>query len=34
VESRRVEYDIGEAQRRILDAGLPSRLAERLDRGV
>jgi predicted phosphodiesterase len=34
VESRRVEYDIGEAQRRILDAGLPPRLAARLDRGI
>ena len=26
----RVEYDIAEAQLRILDAGLPSALAERL----
>ena len=34
VESRRVDYNIAEAQRRILDAGLPLRLATRLERGV
>ena len=30
----RTEYPIGLAQRRILDAGLPSLLAERLEIGV
>lgn len=31
---RRVEYDIGAAQKKILKAGLPPRLAERLAHGV
>ena len=30
IEIRRLDYDIGAAQRKILDAGLPPRLAERL----
>jgi len=30
IELRRLDYDIGKAQRKILDAGLPPRLAERL----
>lgn len=34
VEFRRAEYDIATAQKKILDAGLPSFLAERLARGV
>jgi len=33
VRFRRVEYDIAEAQRRILDAGLPAFLAQRLEFG-
>ncbi len=33
VELRRVEYNIEGAQRRIIDAGLPAFLAERLERG-
>ena len=31
---RRVEYDIAQAQQRIITAGLPARLAERLAQGV
>ena len=34
IEFRRVEYDIKTAQERILAAGLPERLASRLDRGA
>lgn len=34
VELVRVEYDIAAAQKKILDAGLPRRLAERLARGA
>ncbi len=34
IEFRRVEYDIKTAQERILAAGLPERLAMRLDRGA
>jgi hypothetical protein len=34
VELRRVEYDIPAAQKKILDAGLPERLAMRLEAGV
>jgi len=34
LEFRRVGYDITTAQRKILDAGLPAFLAERLSRGV
>jgi predicted phosphodiesterase len=34
IEFRRVEYDIKTAQERILAAGLPERLATRLDRGA
>lgn len=34
IEFRRVEYDIKTAQQRILAAGLPERLASRLDRGA
>ena len=30
IELRRLEYDIATAQRKILEAGLPPRLAERL----
>lgn len=30
IEIRRLDYDIGKAQKKILDAGLPPRLAERL----
>lgn len=30
IELRRLDYDIGKAQKKILDAGLPPRLAERL----
>src|SRR5687768_9457474 len=30
IELRRLDYDIGKAQQKILDAGLPPRLAERL----
>ena len=30
IELRRLEYDIASAQKKILDAGLPERLAERL----
>ncbi len=30
IELRRLEYDIAAAQKKILDAGLPERLAERL----
>ncbi|MCS7336923.1 MAG: metallophosphatase family protein [Verrucomicrobiae bacterium] len=33
IELRRVEYDIAKAQRKILEAGLPERLAERLAYG-
>ena len=33
VTLHRVEYDIAEAQRRILAAGLPQRLADRLAQG-
>jgi len=33
VELRRLEYDIPAAQKKILDAGLPERLAERLEYG-
>jgi len=33
IEIRRVEYDIGKAQKKILDAGLPGILAERLGEG-
>lgn len=33
IELRRVEYDIAKAQRKIIDAGLPERLAERLAYG-
>lgn len=34
IELRRVEYDVAAAQRRIIDAGLPVLLAERLALGV
>jgi diadenosine tetraphosphatase ApaH/serine/threonine PP2A family protein phosphatase len=34
IEFRRVDYDINTAQERILAAGLPERLASRLDRGA
>lgn len=30
IELRRLDYDIPKAQKKILDAGLPPRLAERL----
>jgi len=30
IELRRLDYDIATAQKKILDAGLPPRLAERL----
>ena len=33
IELRRLEYDIAAAQKKILDAGLPPRLAERLAYG-
>ena len=33
IELRRLDYDVGKAQRKILDAGLPPRLAERLALG-
>lgn len=33
IEIKRVQYDIGKAQRKMLDAGLPERLAHRLMRG-
>jgi predicted phosphodiesterase len=33
IELRRVDYDIAAAQKKILDAGLPERLAERLEFG-
>jgi predicted phosphodiesterase len=33
IELRRLEYDIAAAQKKILDAGLPARLAERLAMG-
>lgn len=33
IELRRLDYDIGKAQQKILDAGLPPRLAERLAHG-
>ena len=33
IELRRLEYDIPAAQKKILDAGLPERLAERLALG-
>jgi diadenosine tetraphosphatase ApaH/serine/threonine PP2A family protein phosphatase len=33
IELRRLDYDIGKAQKKILDAGLPPRLAERLAYG-
>jgi len=34
VELRRVAYDVATAQKRVLDAGLPERLAMRLSLGV
>jgi diadenosine tetraphosphatase ApaH/serine/threonine PP2A family protein phosphatase len=34
LELRRVEYDIPSAQRKIIEAGLPAFLAERLERGI
>ena len=34
LEYRRYEYDFASAQRKILAAGLPSHLAERLSMGV
>jgi diadenosine tetraphosphatase ApaH/serine/threonine PP2A family protein phosphatase len=34
VEIRRVAYDIATTQRKIIDAGLPERLALRLEAGV
>ena len=34
LELRRVEYDITSAQRKIIEAGLPLFLAERLERGL
>lgn len=34
LELRRVEYDITSAQRKIIEAGLPEFLAERLERGL
>lgn len=33
IEIRRIEYDVGKAKRKILDAGLPASLAERLSEG-
>jgi diadenosine tetraphosphatase ApaH/serine/threonine PP2A family protein phosphatase len=33
IELRRLEYDIAAAQKKIIDAGLPKRLAERLALG-
>jgi diadenosine tetraphosphatase ApaH/serine/threonine PP2A family protein phosphatase len=33
IELRRLDYDIPSAQKKILDAGLPPRLAERLAMG-
>jgi len=33
IELRRIEYDIAKAQKKILDAGLPERLARRLETG-
>ena len=33
IELRRLDYDIAKAQKKILDAGLPPRLAERLAHG-
>jgi hypothetical protein len=33
IRLRRVVYDIAGAQQRILDAGLPARLADRLAKG-
>jgi diadenosine tetraphosphatase ApaH/serine/threonine PP2A family protein phosphatase len=33
IELRRLEYDIAKAQKKILEAGLPERLAERLAYG-
>jgi hypothetical protein len=33
VELRRIPYDIESAQRKIIDAGLPAELAERLGLG-
>ena len=33
IELRRLDYDIAKAQKKILDAGLPPRLAERLSHG-
>jgi diadenosine tetraphosphatase ApaH/serine/threonine PP2A family protein phosphatase len=33
IELRRLEYDIASAQKKILEAGLPARLAERLAMG-
>jgi hypothetical protein len=33
IELRRLDYDIPKAQKKILDAGLPPRLAERLALG-
>jgi hypothetical protein len=33
IELRRLDYDIGAAQKKILDVGLPPRLAERLALG-
>jgi hypothetical protein len=33
IELRRLDYDIGVTQKKIRDAGLPERLAERLEFG-
>lgn len=33
IELRRLDYDIAKAQKKILDAGLPPRLADRLSHG-
>jgi hypothetical protein len=33
IEIRRLDYDIGTTQRKILEAGLPPRLAHRLAEG-
>ena len=33
IELRRLDYDIPKAQQKILEAGLPPRLAERLSHG-
>ena len=34
IEIRRLDYDIAKAQKKILEAGLPPRLAERLSFGT